>query len=193
MTNDWLAWDFHLVPSSGKTGMKKQSKTLEIMRRIGAPKPEKISISGILKSPELASLTLLLPGGNTDSSAAVLKLLGDHEINIRFINKYPDSAGNTSLCLCIEADSLDKAIDVLDANESSLGIRDFMYHPQVRVISVYPHKERPRVAERLLTALRMHGIDILSTNNASSVISCVLSAEYVEQALACLADAFKLP
>ena len=56
-----------------------------------------------------------------------------------------------------------------------------------------PHKERPRVAERLLTTLRMHGIDILSTNNASSVISCVLKAEYVEQALACLADVFELP
>ena len=69
--------------------MNKESKTLEIMRRIGAPKPEKIRISGILKSQELASLTLLLPGGNIDSSATVLKLLGDHEINIRFINVDP--------------------------------------------------------------------------------------------------------
>ena len=154
------------------------------MRRIGAPKAEKIGISGILKSPDLASLTLLLPGGDADSSSTVMELMGEHDINIRFINKYGDSADNTSLCLCIDADSLDKALSVLDANESSLGIRD---------ISIYPHKERPRVAERLLTTLRMHGIDILSTNNASSVISCVLNTEYVEQALACLADAFELP
>ena len=173
--------------------MDKHSKTLEIMRQIGAPKPEKIRISGFLKSPDLASLTLLLPGGDTDSFSTVLQLMGDHGINIRFINKYRDSAGNTSLCLCIDADSLDKALKVLDANESSLGIRDFMYHPLVRVISIYPHKERPRVAERLLTTLRLHGIDILSTNNATSVISCVLNAEHVEQALACLADAFELP
>ena len=173
--------------------MDKYSKTREIVRQIGAPKPENIRISGFLKSPDLASLTLLLPGGDTDSSSIVLQLMGDHDINIRFINKYRDSAGNTSLCLCIDADYLDKALDVLDANESTLGIRDFMYHPQVRIISIYPHKERPRVAERLLTTLRMHGIDILSTNNASSVISCVLNGEQVEQALACLADAFELP
>jgi aspartokinase len=178
---------------SGEPVMDKHSKTLEIMRRIGAPKPEKIGISGILKSPDLASLTLLLPGGDNDSSSTVLELMGDHDINIRFINKYRASAGNTSLFLCIDADSLDKALSVLDTNESSLGIRDFMYHPQVKVISIYPHKERPRVAERLLTTLRMNGIDILSTNNASSVISCVLNTEYVEQALACLADAFELP
>ena len=184
---------FLLFLLAGEPDMDKHSKTLEIMRRIGAPKPEKIRISGFLKSPDVASLTLLLPGGNTDSSSTVLQLLGDHHINIRFINKYRDSAGNTSLCLCIDADFLDKALNVLDANESSLGIRDFMYHPQVRIISIYPHKERPRVAERLLTTLRMHGIDILSTNNASSVISCVLNAEYVEQALACLADVFELP
>jgi aspartokinase len=173
--------------------MNEQSKTLEIMRRIGAPKPEKIRITGILQSPELASLTLLLPGGNSDSSATVLKLLGTHSINIRFINKYNDSAGNTTLCLCIDAQFLDAAVDLLDANEKSLGIRDFMYHPRVKVISIYPHKERPRIAERLLTSLRMNGIHILSINNASSVISCVLDLEDVEKAIACLEDAFELP
>ena len=173
--------------------MERQSKTLEIMRRIGAPRPERIRITGILQSPELASLGLLLPGGNSDSSAAVLQLLGTHSINIRFINKHNDSAGNTSLCLCIDAEFLDLALNVLDANEKSLGIRDFMYHPRVKVISVYPHKERPRVAERLLTTLRMNGIHILSINNASSVISCVLDTEDVEKALAYLGDAFELP
>jgi len=173
--------------------MDKQSKTLEIMRRIGAPKPERIRITGILQSPELASLTLLLPGGNSDSTASVLKLFGTHSINIRFINKYEDSAGNTSLCLCVDAEFFNKAVELLDVNEKSLGIRDFMYHPRVKVISIYPHKERPRIAERLLTTLRMTGIDILSLNNASSVISCVLNAEDVEKAITCLGDAFELP
>ena len=173
--------------------MDRQSKTLEIMRRIGAPKPERIRITGILQSPDLASVTLLLPGGNSDSSATVLKLLGTHSINIRFINKYKDSAGNTSLCICIDAEFLDTALNLLDANEKSLGVRDFMYHPRVKVISIYPHKERPRIAERLLTTLRMNGIYILSINNASSVISCVLNTEDVEKAVACLGDAFELP
>lgn len=173
--------------------MSEQSKTLEIMRRIGAPRPEKIRISGILQSPVLASLTLLLPGGDSDPAAAVLEILGGHEINIRFINKYKDSAGNTSLCLCIDADLLDTAISALDVHEESLGIRDFVYHPKVKVISIYPHKQRPRVAERLLTTLRMNGVDPLSTNNASSVVSCVVNSEDVEQALACLANAFELP
>ena len=163
------------------------------MRRIGAPKPERIRITGILQSPELASLTLLLPGGNSDSSASLLNLLGTHAINIRFINKYKDSAGNTSLCLCIDAEFLDRALDLLDTNEKSLGIRDFMYHPRVKVISIYPHKERPRIAERLLTTLGMNGINIISVNNASSVISCVLNTGDVEKAIACLEDAFELP
>ncbi|MEJ2428906.1 MAG: hypothetical protein P8075_08325 [Deltaproteobacteria bacterium] len=173
--------------------MDEQSKTLEIMRRIGAPKPERIRITGILQSPELASLTLLLPGGNSDSSASLLNLLGTHAINIRFINKYKDSAGNTSLCLCIDAEFLDRALDLLDTNEKSLGIRDFMYHPRVKVISIYPHKERPRIAERLLTTLGMNGINIISVNNASSVISCVLNTRDVEKAVVCLGNTFELP
>ena len=173
--------------------MDKQSKTLEIMRRIGAPRPERIRITGILQSPDLASLTLLMPGGNSDPAAAVLKLLGAHSINIRFINKYNDSAGNTTLCLCVDAAFLNTAVDLLDTNEKSLNIRDFMYHQRVKVISIYPHKERPRIAERLVTTLRMNGIHILSINNASSVISCVLHSEDVEKAVACLGDAFELP
>lgn len=173
--------------------MNEQSKTIEIMRRIGAPKPERIRITGILESPVLASLAFLLPGGNSDSFAAVLKLMGAHAINIRFINKYKDSSGNTSLCICIDEDLLDKALEVLDANEASLGIKEFIYRPQVKIISIYPHKERPRVVERLLTTLRMMGIDPISANNATSVISCVVNIDSVEQALAGLTAAFELP
>jgi aspartokinase len=178
---------------AGNVQMSEQSKTLEIMRRIGAPKPEKIRITGILESPELSSLSLLLPGGDQDSSTAVLTLLGNHDINIRFINKHEDSAGYTSLCLCIDAELLDRALDLLDSNETSFGIKDFMYHPRVIVISIYPHRERARVAERLFTTLRVNGIDPLSTNNASSVISCVVNSDYREKALAHLAQAFDLP
>ena len=173
--------------------MDKDSKTIEIMRRIGAPKPERIRISGILLSPELASLTLVLAGGNSDSAVRVLRLLGSHAINIRFMNKYNDSAGNTCLCISIDAQFLDTALDVLDANEKSLGIRDFVYHPRVKVLSIYPHKERPRLTERLLTTLRLNGIQILSTNNASSVVSCVLNTEDVDKATACLSQVFELP
>ena len=68
----------------------------------------------------LSSLTLLLPSGDSDPAVAVLEILGGHEINIRFINKYVDSAGNTSLCLCIDADSLDTAISALDVMKSLL-------------------------------------------------------------------------
>jgi aspartokinase len=187
----WSSFSPHFL--KGNYPMDEQSKTLEIMRRIGAPKPERIRITGILQSPELASLTLLLPGGNSDSSASLLNLLGTHAINIRFINKYKDSAGNTSLCLCIDAEFLDRALDLLDTNEKSLGIRDFMYHPRVKVISIYPHKERPRIAERLLTTLGMNGINIISVNNASSVISCVLNTRDVEKAVVCLGNTFELP
>jgi hypothetical protein len=99
--------------------MTEQSKTLEIMRRIGAPKLETIRITGIIQSPELAALILALPGEDSDSSTALLSLLGSHEVNIRFISKYYDSTGNTSVCLCIDAGSLDTALELIDANESS--------------------------------------------------------------------------
>lgn len=173
--------------------MSEQSKTLEIMRRIGAPKPEKIRITGILQSPELSSLTVVMTQEVNDSSAELLRLFGDQEINVRFISKYSDANGDTSLCICIDPAFFETAVDLVDANENALHIKEFVYRSQVRVISIYPHKERARVAERLFTTLRMNGIDPLSTNNASSVISCVISGEHIQQALACLDQAFELP
>ena len=173
--------------------MEDHSKTLEIIRRIGAPEPEKIRITGILQSPDLGSLTLVLPGEDGDTSAALLELLGSNEINIRFISKYSDSDGNTSMCICVEPELFESAVDMIYANEESLGIKEFVYKSSVRVLSVYPHKEKARVAERLFTTLRMNGIDPLSTNSASSVISCVLLSEHVEEALTCLDQAFERP
>ncbi len=187
------AGNFLLSFNWGELSMDEQSKTLEIMRRIGAPKPERIRITGILQSPDLAHITLGLPKEDSDTTAALLTILGKNEINIRFISKYYSFTGNTSLCLCIDAVSLNTAVELISASEKDLGITDFIYLPQVRVISIYPYKERARVAERLLTTLRLNGIEPLSVNNASSVISCVLGNDYVDKALACLDQAFELP
>jgi hypothetical protein len=70
--------------------MEERSKTVEIIRRIGAPEPEKISITGILKSHDLSFLLLTLPAAD-DPPAAVLRLLGSHGVNIRFITLYDAS------------------------------------------------------------------------------------------------------
>jgi hypothetical protein len=49
------------------------------------------------------------------------------------------------------------------------------------------------VAERLLTSLRLSGVEPLAVNNASSVLSCVLSSDKFQEALSCLDHVFKLP
>jgi len=173
--------------------MNEESKTLKIMRRIGAPEPEKIRITGILKSPELAFLTLVLPSEDGDSLAALLSLLGAREINIRFISKYANSAGTTTLNLCVEEKALTPTLELIRAQAAALGIRDLSHRPHAVIISIYPHKERARVAERLFTTLRINGIEPLAANNASSVISCVFRSNFLPRALACLDQAFELP
>lgn len=172
--------------------MEEESKTLEIIRRVGAPKPEKISITGILKSPDLALLNLTLPAGN-DSPAAVLSLLGAHRVNIRFISLYEDARETRQLTLCVEAESLPASLEALQSHQASLGIGDLSSHSPVRIISIYPYKERALVAERLLTSLRLSGIEPLAVNNATSVLSCVLDSARLEEALTCIEHVFALP
>ncbi|MBW1981407.1 MAG: hypothetical protein JRJ12_09300 [Deltaproteobacteria bacterium] len=173
--------------------MSKRSKTVRIMRRIGAPEPKKIRITGILQSPDLASISFMLAAGRQESLAECLSLLGSRGINIRFISIYQGSNDETSLCICIDVNALERALELLESQSEKLGILEMIYRPEVRVISIYPYKERPRVAERLFTTLRLNGIEPLAANNASSVISCVLGKEYVDKALAFLEQAFDLP
>jgi aspartokinase len=173
--------------------MSEPSTTLRIMRRIGAPEPKKIRITGMLQSPELAFLVLLLPEQDADILARLLSLLGEHEINIRFISTYTLSSGETKLNICIDGNALTKARELLRAQRAVLGMREVAYRPSVRVISLYPHKGRAEMAERLFTTLRLHGIELLVANNANSVISCVVSGRDLQNALSCLEQAFELP
>jgi aspartokinase len=173
--------------------VEEQSKTLEIIRRIGAPEPEKIAVSGILRSPELALLMLALPADSGSSLAGFLSLLGEHGINIRFITKYDDQTGTMLLNLAVEKDSLPRSLELARSHGPSLGLRTLSHRPDVLIISIYPYKGRALVAERLMTSLRMGGIEPLAINNASSVISCVITSGDLQSALACLENTFKLP
>jgi aspartokinase len=174
--------------------MDKHSKTLEFMRRIGAPKTEKIRITGILRSPELTLITVMLSGEDTSASAEILSLLGSYRINIRFVSNYHDSDGNTALNIALEPHSGPTiSLDLLRAKAANLNIRDLVCHRNVQVISVYPFRERARLAERLFTTLRLNGIEPLAANNASSVVSCVIRSEHLGQALASLNQVFELP
>ena len=172
--------------------MVEQSKTVEIIRRIGAPEPEKISITGILKSHDLSLLLLALPAAD-DPPAAVLRLLGSHRVNIRFITLYDAAPETRLLTLCVETEALSPSMELLRSHRASLDIRSISHHPRVRILSVYPYKERAQVAERLLTSLRLGGVEPLAVNNASSVLSCVLTSDKFQEALSCLDHVFKLP
>jgi aspartokinase len=173
--------------------MEEQSKTLEIIRRVGAPEPEKIAVSGIVKSPHLALLLFALPADRSTSLADFLRLLGEHGINIRFITKYDDQTGTIILNLAVEKDSLPRSLELARSHGPSLGLRALSHRPDVLIISIYPYKGRALVAERLMTSLRMGGIEPLAINNASSVISCVIAGGDLQSALACLDHTFKLP
>ncbi|HVO85037.1 MAG TPA: hypothetical protein VMU60_11485 [Syntrophobacteria bacterium] len=172
--------------------MDERSKTVEIIRRVGAPEPEKISITGILKSQDLSLLLLTLPVTD-DPPAAVLRLLGSHGVNIRFITLYDTSPESRLLTLCVEKESLNASLELLRSQQAALDIQSISHHPRVRIVSLYPYKERAQVVERLLTSLRLSGVEPLAVNNASSVLSCVLSSEKFQEALSCLDHVFELP
>jgi hypothetical protein len=93
----------------------------------------------------------------------------------------------------VEAESLPASLEILQSHQTSLGIRGLSSHRPVRIISIYPYKERGRIAERLLTSLRLSGIEPLAVNNATSVLSCVLDSMRLQEALTCLEHVFALP
>jgi aspartokinase len=122
-----------------------------------------------------------------------LRLLGSHGVNIRFITLYDASPETRLLTLCVETEALSASLELLRSHQGPLDIRSISHHPRVRILSVYPYKERAQVAGQLLTSLRLMGVEPLAVNNASSVLSCVLSSEKLQEALSCLDQVFELP
>lgn len=152
-------------------------------------------VSGIAYSRDEAKITLRgvpdLPG----VAASIFGPLTDANINVDMIVQNVSEGGvATDLTFTVSKGDCARALKVLDAGRSSLGIRDVVSDPNVVKVSVIGVGMRSHagVAQRMFKALAEKGINIQVISTSEIKVSVLIAEEYTELAVRSLHTAYGL-
>ena len=155
----------------------------------------KIKVGGIMAASGLATVSILSLPDRPDVPGAILHSMGGRDINIEFVVHNVDIEGNGNMTFCIDQKNLEMALQVLEEIKTLIEARGISYHPNVATISVFgPHfRERPMISGMMFSALGTAGINVLAISTSISSCSCVIEAEYIENAMRALHETFDAP
>jgi len=176
------------MPSKKKKRMAGKTKLIQIIRKVGAPEVPKIKLTGILESPEQDLFSFSY--GKNSVLRNILEHLGNSSINIRFMSKSSYANNHATARICIDSKYHEKVKEILSRKDVITSIDRLIYQPGVRILSIYPFKGDPKIAMRFFDALNSKNIEVLATNTATSVISCVIPSRKLPLAKQQLKSAF---
>ncbi len=155
----------------------------------------KIKVGGIMAASGLATVSILSLPDRPDVPGVILHAMGGRDINIEFVVHNVDIEGNGNMTFCIDQKNLEMALQVLEEIKMLIEARGISYHPNVATISVFgPHfRERPMISGMMFSALGTAGINVLAISTSISSCSCVIEAEYIENAMRALHETFDAP
>lgn len=161
---------------------------LGIIRDVGIPTPPKLKLIGLLESPEQDLYSF-----SCTTNTALFKILeyfAESSINIRFISKNAVVNNRTWIQICTDPDSERLIQTIVRKRDIKSSIEKFTHQHGVKILSLYPFKGDPWVVKCLFDSLLSRKIEILATNTASSVISCVIRKQDLPLAIRHLHSAF---
>jgi len=172
--------------------MVTHSRMLDIIRRIGEATPPPIKLSRLIQSPEQDFFAFGVDSEKWLTSVRVFELLAKSSVNIRFISQHPGKGGDLRVQLCADTEYQDKTLKVFQTEEITRVIQGFYHQPGVVILSLYPFSGQPQVSVRVFGTLRHHNVEILGSNSATSVFSCVVPSRDLELAVSSLKQIFVL-
>jgi len=140
-----------------------------------------IRVLGAARGPGVAGLTL--------------STLGQNGINIICVVSFVDVHERDNICLAINRDDLDQALGLLQTVKEEIQAESIECQRHCCAVSIYgPHfSERPAIAGRMFAATAEAGIDIHMISTSISTVSCLISEDQMETAVAKLRETFLVP
>jgi aspartate kinase len=152
-------------------------------------------ISGIAYSPDEAKITIVRLPDRPGVAAAVFGQLADHHVNVDMIVQSASSTTKTTdISFSVGRLDIEKAVDIIKKNQSSLGFETIVADPNVSKISVVgtAMRSQPGVAKTMFETLAAKGVNIQVISTSEIKISVLIEAEYTELAVRSLHTAFGL-
>lgn len=140
----------------------------------------KVTVSGVPDQPGVA--------------AKLFRALADRGVNVDMIVQNASADGITDISFTVPHSDVAASMDVVSALQPELGIREFGADPTVARVSVIGAgmKSNPGIAASMFECLAEHGINIDMISTSAIRISCVVSQDQAEQAVAVLHSAYEL-
>lgn len=140
----------------------------------------KVTVSGVPDEPGVA--------------AKLFRSLADEGVNVDMIVQNASADGITDISFTVPHSDLESSMTVVAALQPDLGIREFGADPTVARVSVIGAgmKTNPGIAATMFECLAEAGINIDMISTSAIRISCVVSQEQAEQAVAVLHATYEL-
>ena len=155
----------------------------------------KIKAGGIIRNEHLAKIGILSVPDRPGLASAVLRTLGEQDINVEFIVQCIDLQSHSHVVLCVASENAGAAVTALKSIQPVVGAQAIVSQPEVALISVFgpDFRERPAVAAGVCEALANVGINILAISTSISTVSCLIDKKRVEDAMLALREYFEFP
>ncbi|HEX6957196.1 MAG TPA: aspartate kinase [Ferrovibrio sp.] len=156
---------------------------------------EKQIVSGVTYSADEAKVTLIGVADRPGIAAGIFGPLSDAGINVDMIvQNISEDGKKTDLTFTMGRSDLDRAVQILEKQEKSLGWVKLVPDRNVVKVSVVGVGMRSHagVAHTMFKALAEKGINILAITTSEIKVSVLISADYTELAVRALHTAFGL-
>src|SRR5436190_6493740 len=154
---------------------------------------ERPLVTAVTHSTDEARVTLTGVPDEPGVAGRIFGALADANINVDMIiqNEPVSHDGGADLSFTVEAEDLEKAVEVIRIEDSEIGIEQDEAMGKVSIVGA-GMRSHPGVAAKVFRVLGENKINIEMISTSPIKISCVIRAEQVPQAVEALHDAFEL-
>jgi aspartate kinase len=162
--------------------------------REGDETMEQAIISGVTHDTSEAKVTIRDVPDRPGVAAVVFGMLADANVNVDMILQNVSESGTTDISFTTPKEDLVRARRATDAVVVELGARSWNVDESIAKVSLVGAgmKTHPGVAAQMFKALADAGVNLDMISTSSIRISCVISANEVEQAVRALHASFGL-
>jgi aspartate kinase len=154
---------------------------------------EQPSVTAVTHSTDEARVTLTGVPDEPGVAGRIFGALADANINVDMIiqNEPVSHDGGADLSFTVEAEDLEKAVEVIRIEDSEIGIEEDENMGKVSIVGA-GMRSHPGVAAQVFRVLGEEGINIEMISTSPIKISCVIRSEQVQQAVKALHSSFGL-
>ncbi len=156
---------------------------------------EKIEASGLFYKDHIAMVGLIGIPTHPGIGGRYFSKIADLGIHVELIVNLFDGKKFDHILICVDRDDLDQTLEVTQKIHENIGSQSVIFDDQVALVCVssLDFDESQVIAGHMFKTLGDHDINIHGISTSVSSVTCMVSADDLDEAVKVLREAFILP